>query len=231
MLKKLNKNSVIIMTGIILITLGIVVGTYEYFLEKKNETFSKMNLKLFENEMPETIDSEEEYQNKISDDDIEPEEPVQDPTPDNTQGETQNNTQNYSNYLGVLEIPKINIKRGFYSVDSKYNNVDYNVTVIQNSTLPDEKNNNLILAAHSGDCSICYFHNLYKIANGDEAYIYYKGIKYIYKVTNIYEVEKTGRVAIYRDFNKNVLTLITCTRNSNTKQTVYILELVGEERY
>ena len=38
------------------------------------------------------------------------------------------------------------------------------------------------------------------------------------------EVEKDGTVAIYRDYNKNCLTLITCTRNSNTKQTVYILE-------
>lgn len=224
MIEKLNKNSVIILIGIILVTLGVVVGTYEYFLQKKNETFSKMNLKLFENEIPETIKNEEEYQNKISNDDIKPEEPNEPTEPSNPQ-------INYSNYLGVLEIPKINVKRGFYSVDSKYNNVDYNVTVIQNSTLPDTKNNNLILAAHSGDCSICYFHNLYKVLNGDEAYIYYKGIKYIYKVTNIYEVEKTGRVAIYRDFNKNVLTLITCTRNSDTKQTVYILELVSEEKY
>lgn len=223
MIEKLNKNSVIILIGIILVTLGMIVGTYEYFLQKKNETFSKMNLKLFENEIPETIKSEEEYQNKISNDDIKPE--PQEP-------EIPNNPQiNYSNYLGVLEIPKINIKRGFYSVNSKYNNVDYNVTVIQNSTLPDTENNNLILAAHSGDCSICYFHNLYKISNGDEAYIYYKGIKYKYKVTNIYDVEKTGRVAIYRDFNKNVLTLITCTRNSDTKQTIYILELVSEEKY
>lgn len=224
MIEKLNKNSVIILIGIILVTLGVVVGTYEYFLQKKNETFSKMNLKLFENEIPETIKNEEEYQNKISNDDIKPEEPNEPTEPSNPQ-------INYSNYLGVLEIPKINVKRGFYSVDSKYNNVDYNVTVIQNSTLPDTKNNNLILAAHSGDCSICYFHNLYKVLNGDEAYIYYKGVKYIYKVTNIYEVEKTGRVAIYRDFNKNVLTLITCTRNSDTKQTVYILELVSEEKY
>ncbi len=222
MLEKANKNSVIILIGIILITLGVVVGTYEYFLQKKNETFSKMNLKLFESEIPENINSEEEYQEKISNDDnIINEEPQEPSTPQ----------VNYSNYLAVLEIPKINLKQGFYSVDSKYNNVDYNITVIQNSTLPDETNNNLILAAHSGDCSICYFHNLYKVLNGDEAYIYYKSVKYKYKVTNIYEVEKNGRVPIYRDFNKNVLTLITCTRNSNTKQTVYILELVSKENY
>ena len=80
MLEKANKNSVIILIGIILITLGVVVGTYEYFLQKKNETFSKMNLKLFESEIPENINSEEEYQEKISNDDNiineEPQEPI-----------------------------------------------------------------------------------------------------------------------------------------------------------
>lgn len=229
MLKKLNKNSNIIFIGILFVVSGIILGTYDYFLQKKNETFSEMNVKLFKNEIPEVIDSEKEYQEKINNNNIET---PKDENPKEETPTTPNKTENnYSNYLGVLEIPKINIKRGFYSVDSKYNNVDYNVTVIQNSTLPDVNNNNLILAAHSGDCSVCYFHNLYKISTGDEAYIYYKSIKYKYKVVNIYEVEKTGRVAIYRDFNKNTLTLITCTRNSNTKQTVYILELVSEEKY
>ena len=33
------------------------------------------------------------------------------------------------------------------------------------------------------------------------------------------------------DYNKNSLTLITCTRNSSTKQTVYILELADKDNY
>ena len=52
-------------------------------------------------------------------------------------------------------------------------------------------------------------------------------IKYEYKIVDIYEVEKDGTVAIHRDYSKNGLTLITCTRNSNTKQTVYILEEIN----
>ena len=66
-----------------------------------------------------------------------------------------------SKYIAVLEIPKINLKRGFLDINSRYNNVKYNVTVIKGSTFPGEPNNNLILAAHSGVCSICYFDKLF----------------------------------------------------------------------
>ena len=37
---------------------------------------------------------------------------------------------------------------------------------------------------------------------------------------------KIGKVVIDRDYNKTSLTLITCTHNSKTEQTIYILELV-----
>ena len=65
----------------------------------------------------------------------------------------------------------------------------------------------------------------------DIIYLDILGNSYKYIVNDIYEVEKTGTVAIYRDYSKKVLTLITCTRNSNTEQTVYILELVDKQEY
>lgn len=207
MLKKIKlKNSTLILIGTIILTLGICIGLYEYFEERKNKTFSNMNITLFEKEQPKNII---ESENKIEEEQTE-------------KKEGQENSVN--TYLGILEIPKINLKNGFYDLNSKYNNVDYNITVINGSTYPTEENNNLILAAHSGDCPVCYFENLYKLSLGDIAYLSYKNKKYSYKIVDIYEVEKDGTVAIYRDYSKNVLTLITCTRNSNTKQTVYILE-------
>ena len=51
-------------------------------------------------------------------------------------------------------------------------------------------------------------------------------MKYVYKIVNIYEVEKDGTVAIYRNYDKTTLTLITCTKNNDASQTVYIAELV-----
>ncbi len=139
-------------------------------------------------------------------------------------------TSNY-NYIGVLEIPKINIKRGFLNIKDKGNNVNKNLQVIKGSDMPNVKNGNLIIAAHSGNSYISYFKNLYKLSNEDVAYVYFNNIKYTYKVVGKYDAEKSGKVTIHRDNKKNTLTLITCSQTDKTKQIVYILELESEENY
>lgn len=135
------------------------------------------------------------------------------------------------NYIGVLEIPKINIKRGFLNIKDKGNNVNKNLQVIKGSDMPNVKNGNLIIAAHSGNSYISYFKNLYKLSNDDVAYVYFNNIKYTYKVAGKYDAEKNGKVTIHRDNKKNTLTLITCSQTDKTKQIVYILELESEENY
>lgn len=217
MLKKIKlKNSTKLFIGILLILLGICVGLFEFFEKEKNEAYSEMNILLYENETPKNIEEADEEQST-----------------EENQNEEQSDSstevpQNY-NYKGILEIPKINLRRGFLDLSSKYNDVDYNVTVIEGSTFPDVKNNNLILAAHSGSCNYCYFQKLYKLKKGDVAYIHYNNTKYEYRIVDIYETEKDGSIPIYRDYSKNTLTLITCTRNSDTLQTVYILELYNKQ--
>ena len=139
-------------------------------------------------------------------------------------------TSNY-NYIGVLEIPKINIKRGFLNIKDKENNVNKNLQVIKSSDMPNVKNGNLIIAAHSGNSYISYFKNLHKLSNDDVAYVYFNNIKYTYKVVGKYDAEKSGKVTIHRDNKKNTLTLITCSQTDKTKQIVYILELESEENY
>lgn len=139
-------------------------------------------------------------------------------------------TSNY-NYIGVLEIPKINIKRGFLNIKDKGNNVNKNLQVIKGSDMPNVKNGNLIIAAHSGNSYISYFKNLHKLSSDDVAYVYFNNIKYTYKVAGKYDAEKNGKVTIHRDNKKNTLTLITCSQTDKTKQIVYILELESEENY
>lgn len=215
MSKKIKlQNSTILIIGIIIVLIGVFIGLYDFIDDKKNKLYSEMNVDLFENEQPEIIEEETEYKEPEKQEEIIEEE--------------KENTNNVpvESYLGVLEIPKIRLKRGFYNINSKYNKVDYNITIINGSTYPEEKNNNLILAAHSGNCTICYFNDLYKLKINDEAYLYYKDTKYKYKLVKTYEEQKDGTVAIYRDYDKSCLTLITCTRNSNNKQTIYIFELI-----
>ena len=132
-------------------------------------------------------------------------------------------------YIAYLEIEKVNLRQGLVSKNSYYNNVNRNIQIIKVSDYPDKEKGNTILAAHSGNSSISYFKNLYKLVIGDSAKIYYKNYIYNYKIVDIYRVPKTGSVRINRDTTKTCLTLITCTRGSKTEQTVYILELVKKE--
>lgn len=132
-------------------------------------------------------------------------------------------------YIAVLEIPQINLKRGL-SQDKYYNNVNRNVEILKGSTMPNVSKGNFILAGHSGSGRVAYFRNLNKLTIGDISYIYYGGVKYTYKVNNIYDIEKTGTATITRDLNKTTLTMITCRHNTN-KQIVIISELINQESY
>lgn len=214
------KKSHICLFGSLLIIFGIVILSYNHIEQLKREVFSKMQLSFIEDEnVEETIDNipmlEELNENQPES------EPVKEEKKDPPKKEI-----DYSKYLGVLEIPRIGLKRGFYGTDSKYNNINYNVTVVGGSTMPDVENGNLILMAHSGDAYISYFAYLYRLSIGNEAFITYNGNVYRYSIVNIYNVPKNGTVTINRNIAKTTLTLITCTKNSDTEQTIYILERV-----
>lgn len=112
--------------------------------------------------------------------------------------------------IGMIEIPKINLKRYLYDIDSYQNDVDKNIEILKSSDMPDIDNGNLILAGHNGNSSVGHFRNLYKLSLGDEIIINYGGKSYNYEVSKIYDVLKTGKVAIKRDKNQQTITLITC---------------------
>ena len=204
MLKKLTMNAKVTL-GILLLFLGIACLSYTYFKTIKSNIFNEKNLKYFE-----SIDISEDTEEVNEEPEVE---------------ETTTPVINY-NYIGYLEIPKINLKRGFVSLNSKYNSISYNVMLIKGSSMPDVKNGNLILAAHRGNSSVSFFDKLYKLNLGDEAYITYNDKVYTYKLVNTYLEEKDGSIAIYRDEGKNTLTLITCTRGDKKTQTVFIFELI-----
>ena len=207
------KKSQLLLIGSLLVFVGVFVLSHNYVSNIKKEVFNDMRLavdKLVEDSEPgEVIDI-----------------PSVDNLTDNNTSETVEQEVDYSQYLGVLEIPKIGLKRGFYNIDSKYNDIQYNVSVVKGSTMPDVAKGNLILMAHSGDAYISYFAYLYMLKIGDLAYVTYNGNKYTYKLVNVYNVEKNGRVKIVRSYDHTTLTLVTCTKNDDTLQTVYILELV-----
>lgn len=138
---------------------------------------------------------------------------------------------NKEELLLIIEIPKIELKTGVYPLNSSLNTIEKNVTIMKESSLPDEINGNVVLESHSGNASISYFKHLYKLNKNDLVNIYYQGIKYIYKIDDIYDVRKDGTVEINRDTFNSTLTLITCKKNTNDRQLVIISYLVNKEIY
>jgi len=220
-LSKVNnkiKKSHTLLLGSFLIFIGIMSLSWNYLIKMKDEIYSDMKIAMMDQNIsnPDGNITNEYVENT----------PIADNVSSSEQDSNHYNVD-YSKYLGVLEIPKIGLKRGFYNVGSKYNNIQYNVTMVSGSSLPDVVNGNLILMAHSGDAYISYFAYLYRLNIGDYAYVTYNGRKYQYQIVNIYEVPKNGLVRIQRNYDRTTLTMITCTKDNDYAQTVYISELVG----
>ncbi len=209
-----NKKILVIFLGVSLIVSGFIIMISNYLNEKVDNAYTYMNSLLLESENEEIIEMPEEVDN------------LEEATSSFQEEKKEEYVDPYlSYYIGNIEIPKINLNRGFVSMDSIYNDVDRNIEIVKGSTYPNVDKGNFILAAHSGNSYLSYFHNLYKLVKGDMVYVNYQKKRYSYKIVNIYEQPKTGKISIYRDTNKSCLTLVTCTRNSKDKQTVYILEL------
>lgn len=206
--------------GVILIIIGVFFFTKDFIAEKREKVFSAMNLEL--TELLANNDIDEEDTSEEND-----EEEQTQTTPNLPTGvlAPEKEGKKYETYIGILEIPKIKFSKGFYKKESSLNNVKYNIKILPQSSYPDYDKGNVIIIGHSGNYNNSYFANLYKLELNDIAILKYNGKSYTYKIVKIYTDDKDGTVTIYRDETKNTLTLITCTKDDKTTQTIYILEL------
>ena len=211
--KKLNKKrrispSITAAIGALITIIGGFFLSYNYIQAKRVVAYDYMSNMFYNGE--EIVITEEEDTRKPVEQEELPEEVT-------------------NEYIGYLVIPKINLTKGFLDMRSTENDVEKNILVVQGSNYPDTDKGNLILAGHSGTGWKAFFNDLYKLDVNDTAYVTYKNKKYIYNIVNIYKQPKVGKLAIYRNYDKTTLTLITCTNNDSTTQTVYIAELVSIE--
>ena len=202
-----------IAAGVTLLLVGTLLLFSNYIKDKRDVVFSEMNLVLSSMDIGllETLPEE-----------MVEEEPLEEPV-------EEKKDYSYEEYLGIVDIPKIDLYKGFYNKNSSLNNVKFNLYVLPVSSYPDIERGNLIIAGHSGNYNNSYFRNLYLLEVGDDIIIHYNNKKYIYTIVKIYLEDKDGNVRIIRDNSKTVLTLITCTKDDNYHQTVYISELKGVE--
>ncbi len=138
------------------------------------------------------------------------------------------NTSNKVNYINnnikekpiaKLHIDKINLTKDIYDINSSHNNVEENVTILN-----DDKNL-IVLAAHSGPGSIAYFNNLDKLDLNDKISLIKNNKENNYKVIKIEEQVKDGTIEINKT-NKERLILTTCSKKDKNKQLVIITEKI-----
>lgn len=122
-------------------------------------------------------------------------------------------------YVGILTIPTINLKRGFYAYDSSLNDVDKNIEWISKNCYPDESCN-FVLAAHSGSSPIAYFKNLEDLVIGDLASIDYMGKTFNYQLMTVQHILKNNSLTLLENGSK-ALILTTCNKLNNQVQDVY----------
>lgn len=207
--KLLTKSRLLKVGSLLLIIIGIGIIVCKYFYEYNLEQEETTKIDIFLNEQTDVENETSSLASSFSN--------------ENEKSSSQSN----ENFIAVLEIPKIDLKKGIYSINSKNNNVDKNIMLLNESDMPDVINGNFILAGHSGTGYNAYFKDLKKLELGDFAYIYYKNNKYKYNLIDKYEVEKTGKALIIKDSDISALTLITCKDNED-KQLVFIFELEVE---
>ena len=201
--KRKTKNKSWLIIGSVIMLIGFGLIGYDYYSNKKIDNNEELAIEEFYNN--------EDISKEIHE---EPEEEVKEEKP-----------KEKINYIAILKIPKIKLERGLVDPKSYLNNINYNIEILKESSMPDEVNGNVILAAHSGNARISYFRNLDKLNIGDEISIDYKSNIYKYRVSDIYLIDKNGTAEIIRNINKSTLTLITCKHNTK-KQIVVIAEMI-----
>ena len=200
--RKKTSKTIFVVIGSLFLLIGVSLISYDFFSKRNVEINEQMAIEEF-------YTTQEEIKEESTND---------------TQKVEEVKKQNKINYIAILKIPKIDLERGLVDPKSYLNNVKYNLEIVEGSSMPDNKNSNLIIASHSGTARISYFRNLNKLSINDEILLIYKNKTYKYKVSNKYEIEKTGTAKIIRNNNKTTITLITCKYKTN-KQIVVIADL------
>lgn len=214
---KSSLKSQLLKVGFFFLIIGIIICLLIPFGKLKSMVFDEMRLAIYQ----EQINQNNETINNVNLDYL------TDSDGSSQQPQTEEPQVQYT-YIGELSIPSIRFKRGFVDKNSRYNNINYNITIADEADYPDVEKGNFILMAHSGDAIISFFENLYKLEIGDVATVSYRAKAYYYKLVRVYEQPKTGQIAIFRDYNKKTLTLITCTHNNDSTQSIYIFEETNE---
>lgn len=127
----------------------------------------------------------------------------------------ESNINSLNTIFGIIEIPKIEV---YYPIFSHLNEELLKISPCKFFGDSLDKNGNICIAGHNYDNSM-FFSKISDLNIGDEIFIFSNnGKQYIYKVTDIYEVNSSDLSPIfdYSEFEKT-LTLVTCNNITSNR--------------
>ena len=129
------------------------------------------------------------------------------------------------NLIGILEIPKLNIKAPVKEGTTQ-SILKYSVGHFSNSS---NWNGNIALASHNrGDYVAHYFSNIHELVVGDEIIYKTKFGERRYTVENSKQIESTDW-SVISNTKENIITLITCIKNQpNLRFCIQAVEIVED---
>lgn len=197
-LRKIDKRRTI---GIFLMVIGIAIIVVASYIKYESYTKEKQTREIFEKQLANL------------DKDI-PESNVKDKELEVNKEEV--------NALGVMLIPKINVKV-IIEEGTDVETLKYYVGHFKDTALPGE-NGNFAVAGHRNYIYNEMFRDVHKLDSGDEIIVRTKKGEFKYKVNNSKVVEPT-ELSVLDQTKDATITLITCT-NSGKQRYVITGELV-----
>jgi len=115
----------------------------------------------------------------------------------------------------TISIPSIKI--GNAEVSTIDTDLTKHLVNFQGTSIPAQ-NGNAVIFGHSTLPQLfnakdykTIFSNAYKLKNGDNIYVFVKGVKYSYKIFKIIVIDPSDTSALEQDYDNSYLTLVTCT--------------------
>lgn len=131
--------------------------------------------------------------------------------------EGQSSKADVNGAIGIVEIPKIDVKAGILKGTDDYT-LGYAIGHFEETVMPGEVGN-CALAGHSNYIGAEYFKNLHKLKKGDKINITTSKDKYTYSVTEIFEVDPSN-IEVLEQTKDATLTLVTCTPGAKKRVIV-----------
>lgn len=115
----------------------------------------------------------------------------------------------------TLSIPKLSFSKEVYCIDSVFNDVSYNVKILDYSSIDRRI---FFFAAHSGNGDNCYFNDLIYLEKGDFVVVKIKNDEFCYVIEEIFLIDKDGTFE-FVDMDDSLF-LITCSLVYKNKQLI-----------